>query len=99
MKWTDIFFSAALLLAAFSVAGASIYISSYRNLTGLENALLQAFSLAFGLMGSFHFGKQSSKNALRELVTPCSGLMFPDTLLRDNTSQLMRCQYESEENV
>lgn len=29
----------------------------------------------------------------------CSGLIEPDTLIRDNTNQLLRCQNESETNI
>ncbi len=33
------------------------------------------------------------------LVALCSGLIAPDTLIRDNTNQLLRCQNESETDI
>jgi hypothetical protein len=29
----------------------------------------------------------------------CSGLIAPDTLIRDNLSPILRCQYESETTI
>lgn len=65
-KWIPIL----LIIAAFIVAGFSIYIATQRTLTNLENTLLQAFSLAFGLVGSFYFGKQSAIDAAKEIIKP-----------------------------
>lgn len=59
-----------LILVAFAIAGFSIFIANQRSLTSLENTLLQAFSLAFGLIGSFYFGKQSTKDAAKEIIKP-----------------------------
>jgi len=65
-KWLPLF----LMIIAFIVAGFSIYIASQRTLTGLENTLLQAFSLVSGLIGSFYFGKQSSIDAAKQIMKP-----------------------------
>lgn len=70
MKITERWLPVFLLVSAFLIVGISIYISSQRNLTSLENTLLQAFSLGLGLIGSFIFGKQSAKEAARELIKP-----------------------------
>ena len=65
-KWLPLF----LMIIAFVVAGFSVYIATQRTLTGLENTLLQAFSLVSGLIGSFYFGKQSSIDAAKQIVKP-----------------------------
>ncbi|GAC17399.1 hypothetical protein [Paraglaciecola arctica] len=70
MKLADKIIPIILILASFIMIGLSIYVASQRDLTSLENTLLQAFSLAFGLIGSFQFGKQSAKNAARDLIKP-----------------------------
>lgn len=52
------------------VSGISVFIASQRPLTSLENTLLQAFSLAFGIIGSFYFGKQSATDAAKQIIKP-----------------------------
>ncbi len=59
-----------LMAIAFIVAGFSVYIATERTLTSLENTLLQTFSLVFGLVGSFYFGKQSAVDAARQIIKP-----------------------------
>ncbi len=59
-----------LLFMTLIVAGFSVYTASQRALSNLEGALLQGFTLIFGLAGSFLFGKQSAKNAAREIIKP-----------------------------
>jgi hypothetical protein len=34
-----------------------------------------------------------------KLVEGCSGLIVPDTLIRDNLNPILRCQYESETTI
>lgn len=70
MKWLEKIVPIALVIFAFAVTGLSIYISSQRDLSGLENTLLQAFSLVFGLIGSFLFGKHSAQDAAKEMIKP-----------------------------
>ena len=48
----------------------SIYISSQRPLSSLENTLLQFFSLLFGTIASFLVGKQSADKMAREIIKP-----------------------------
>jgi hypothetical protein len=70
MKKTEQWLPLLLIVVAFLVAGISIFIASQRPLTSLENTLLQAFSLAFGLTGSFLFGKQSATDAAKQIIKP-----------------------------
>ena len=59
-----------LVVLAFLVAGFSVHIASGRALTELEGTLLQAFALLFGLVGSFLFGRQSTRDAAKEIIKP-----------------------------
>lgn len=70
MKMTERWLPLLLVVAAFVVAGFSIFIAAQRSLTSLENTLLQAFSLALGLVGSFYFGKQSATDAAKQIIKP-----------------------------
>lgn len=42
----------------------------YRSLTGIESVLLQVFSLGIGLLGSFILGRESAREAAKDLVKP-----------------------------
>ena len=60
------------LLILFSI-GISIflaYTATQRTLTGLESTLWQIFAFAGGLAGSFIFGRQSAREAAREIIKP-----------------------------
>ena len=60
------------LLVCFSI-GISIilaYTATQRTLTGLESSLWQIFVFAGGLAGSFIFGRQSARDAAREVLKP-----------------------------
>lgn len=59
-----------LVILAFIVTSFSVYVASIRTLTGLENTLLQAVALVFGLLGSFLFGRQSTRDAAKEILKP-----------------------------
>lgn len=59
-----------LIGIAVSVMVYSVHIASQRDLTSLENALLQFFSLAFGLAGSYVLGQHSLSEGVREAITP-----------------------------
>lgn len=60
-----IFIGASILIAALFV-----YLSADRNLTNLENTLLQMFALSVGLTGSYLLGKASAAKNARELMKP-----------------------------
>jgi hypothetical protein len=59
-----------LIVASIVVAGIFAVVAMYRNLTGLENVLLQVFSLGIGLLGSFVLGRESAREAAKDLVKP-----------------------------
>lgn len=52
-----------------AVAGL-VYIAATRDLSGLENVLLQIISLAIGIGVSFYVGRQSAQTAAKELIKP-----------------------------
>ncbi|WPD24507.1 MAG: hypothetical protein SD837_08060 [Candidatus Electrothrix scaldis] len=70
MKSGDRILPIIMVIAAFIFIALSVFISSQRNLTSLENTLLQAFGLGLGLIGSFMFGKHSAKEAAKEIINP-----------------------------
>lgn len=70
MKILERWLPMILVIVALIVTCFSVYIASQRELTGLENTLLQSFALLFGLVGSFLFGQQSMRDAAREIIKP-----------------------------
>ncbi|MCK4392965.1 hypothetical protein KAX17_08675 [Candidatus Bipolaricaulota bacterium] len=61
---------AVLVLVAIIVAVIFVIFAAIRPFTQLEVVLLQLFTLASGLMGSFLLGKQSAESAAREIIKP-----------------------------
>lgn len=63
---------AGIILIAVALAIAIFFpmVATYRNLTGLENVLLQVFSFCIGLIGSYVLGRESASQAARELIKP-----------------------------
>lgn len=59
-----------LIVASIVVAVIFSIVAMYRSLTGIENVLLQVFSLGLGLLGSFVFGRESAREAAKDLVKP-----------------------------
>lgn len=59
-----------LILISLVVAGLFSHAATTRTLTGLESVILQFFSLLAGLIGSFFFGRQSAREAAREIIKP-----------------------------
>lgn len=59
-----------LVAACIVVSALFVVISSIRNLTALENTLLQVFSIALGLAGSFIVGKEGSKQDAVDMIKP-----------------------------
>lgn len=70
MQILERWFPALLLVVSFVVSAFTVYIATQRTLTNLEGALLQGFGLVVGLVGSFFFGRQSAKDAAREIIKP-----------------------------
>lgn len=65
-KWAGII----LIVVALAVAVFFSYVATCRNLTALENVLLQVFSLGAGLIGSYILGRESASQAARDLIKP-----------------------------
>jgi len=67
----------------------------------LESSTFDGLKSAFDTFNS-DFKDESSKDgvSINSLVEDiCSGLIAPDTLIRDNSSQTLRCHYEQETSV
>ena len=59
-----------LVLVAIVISIFVAYTTTKRTLTGLESILWQIFVFAAGLTGSFIFGRQSAREAAREIIKP-----------------------------
>ena len=59
-----------LIIIAIGTSIFLAYTATKRTLTGLESALWQIFVFAAGLAGSFIFGRQSAREAAREIIKP-----------------------------
>ena len=70
MKNLERFAPFLLILISLAVAGLFSHAATTRTLTGLESVILQFFSLMAGLVGSFFFGRQSAREAAREIIKP-----------------------------
>jgi hypothetical protein len=70
MKNMEHWIAFALLVLSLLISAISSYTATQRALTNIESVLLQSFSLIAGLVGSFIFGKQSAKDAAREIIKP-----------------------------
>lgn len=58
------------MACAIIIAVIFVVVAAYRDLTALENVLLQVFSLGLGLIGSYVLGRESARDAAREMVKP-----------------------------
>jgi hypothetical protein len=70
MKHIEPIFAGALIVLSILVAIVFTVVATDRALTALEGTLLQVFSLASGLAGSFIFGRASARSAAREFIKP-----------------------------
>ena len=59
-----------LVLIAVGVSALVVYTTTTRPLTAVEGILWQVFVLTTGLAGSFIFGRQSAREAAREIIKP-----------------------------
>ena len=59
-----------LLLFSIGVSVILAYTATTRTLSGLESTLWQIFVFSAGLAGSFIFGRQSAREAAREMIKP-----------------------------
>jgi hypothetical protein len=60
----------ALIALSALISCGFVWVASHRDLTGLENTLLQVFSLGLGLLGSYILGKESARESSREMLKP-----------------------------
>lgn len=59
-----------MVIVCVTVAAIYGFVATERPLTGPESILLQSFAIGAGLLGSFLFGKQSAKEAAKEMLKP-----------------------------
>lgn len=70
MKHLERIGPALLLLFSIAVSIILAYTATQRTLSGLESVLWQIFVFAGGLAGSFMFGRQSAREAAKEMIKP-----------------------------
>lgn len=70
MKHLERIGPALLLLFSIGISIILAYTATQRTLSGLESALWQIFVFAGGLAGSFIFGRQSAREAAKEILKP-----------------------------
>ena len=70
MKYFEWIGPALLLILSITVSVILAYTATQRTLSGLESILWQIFVFAGGLAGSFIFGRQSAREAAREMIKP-----------------------------
>lgn len=58
------------VVSAIIISVIFVIVAAYRDLTALENVLLQVFSLGLGLIGSYALGRESARDAAKEMVKP-----------------------------
>lgn len=47
-----------------------VVVSAFRDLSALENTLLQVFSLGLGLIGSYIMGQESARDTAKDMIKP-----------------------------
>lgn len=70
MKNLNWILAALLVFIAIGIAIFVVYVTTTRALTAVEGILWQVFVLTTGLAGSFIFGRQSAKEAAKEMIKP-----------------------------
>lgn len=98
MKILERWLPIILVIVALVVACFSVYIASQREFTQLENALLQSFSLLFGLVGSFLFGRQSMRDAATEIIKPHARSAFRRLISLYESLSRVALEIESSKN-
>lgn len=81
------------LLVGLAIAVSAIFIvvATLRDLSALENTLLQVFSLGVGLIGSYILGQESAREAGREMMKPHARSAFRRLLsLTQSLSRLVQ---------
>ena len=94
-----------LILVAIGISALVVYITTTRALTTVESILWQVFVLTAGLAGSFIFGRQSAKEAAKEMIKPHARSAFRrlvslyESLSRASTVIEMTESSESSEDI
>lgn len=70
MKNLNLVLAGLLVLVAIGVSVLVVYTTTTRILTAVESTIWQVFILTAGLVGSFIFGRQSAKEAAKEIIKP-----------------------------
>lgn len=70
MKLLERFGPILLVLFSLVVLGSFWYVTLTRTLTSLESFFWQLIGIFAGLAGSFYFGRQSAREAAREIIKP-----------------------------
>lgn len=65
-----------LILVSVVSCGVFLLVAATRPLSALENVLFQVISLGVGLAGSFIYGRDSARNAARDLIRPAARSAF-----------------------
>ena len=97
--------AALLILVAMGISALVVYITTTRTLTTVESILWQVFVLTAGLAGSFIFGRQSAKEAAREMIKPHARSAFRrlvslyESLSRASTAIQLTESSESSEDI
>ena len=88
----------ALLITSVVVASLFVYTATSRILTPLESVILQLFTLLAGLGGSFIFGRQSAREAAREIIKPHAKSAFRRLLSLYQSLSRVATTIESSQN-
>lgn len=70
MAKLDRWFPIIFIFIAVAVAIAFVVLSAIRDMTNIETAAFQSFSLIAGLIGSYIYGKRSAKESASEMLKP-----------------------------
>ncbi len=105
MKNLNWILAALLILVAIGISALVVYITTTRTLTPVESILWQILVFAFGLAGSFIFGRQSAKEAAKEMIKPHARSAFRrlvslyESLSRASTAIQLTENSESSEDI
>ena len=84
------------MAASIAVSAFFVIVSSTRDLTALENTLLQVFSIGLGLAGSFIIGREGSKEAAVDLIKPHAKSAFRRVLSLYNSLSRLATAIEAQ---
>ncbi|MCY4351845.1 MAG: hypothetical protein OXC45_01925 [Gemmatimonadetes bacterium] len=87
-----------LILISLVIAVSFAYVATTRTLTDLETVFLQFFCLLAGTGGSFIFGRQSAREAAREIIKPHARSAFRRLLSLYQSLSRVATTIESSQN-